>query len=335
MRLIIILILFIVAPFVGRSEAEREGKPKIEVSLSPTTIMIGDQPILQIKITKDVSQKVAFPEFDRQMNDYIEVLMQGAIDTVRQDNSREMTLTRNYLLTTFVAGEHHIDSLPVFYLDGNVVDTLYSTQPMKLMVNTYLIDTTTQTIFDIKPPIHTRLLLKEILNYIMLGIVALIVIAIIIYVVIKLRRKEPIFSKPKVPAHIKAESQLSKIKDMQLWQQGKHKEYYTMITDTIRNYLDDRFHKNAMEMTTDEIMTSIKDDAIPQGDKDMLQELLMLSDLVKFAKFTPSIDDNERSFATAYDFVEHTKRAEESIDNEEESNVEEVSSNEKREEEKI
>ncbi len=309
--LIIIILLFIVMPFVGRSSVEKDDKaPKVSATISPSTIMIGDQPIITVTVTKDVTHKIGFPDFPQEMSEHLEMLFHGAIDTLRDENSREMTLIRKYVITTFQAGEHTIDGIPIFYVNGDKIDTLYS-QPLKMQVNTYQIDTTKQTIYDIKQPIHTPLLLVEIEKYIYWGLFGLIVAVILIYIIIKLRRKEAIFTRAKVPPHIRAASELNKIKDMKLWQQGKHKEYYTMITDIIRNYLDERFHKNAMEMTTEEIMESIKDDTISQVDKDMLQELLMLADLVKFAKLTPQIDDNENSFIWAYNFVEHTKSAEE------------------------
>ncbi len=325
-RSIVVFLLFIAMPFVGATVTDSDSKPKVEVSLSHDTIMIGDQPILTIKVTKDISHRVAFPEFEQNMTQYIEMLAALGVDTLKEEGSRTMTLSRNHIITSFVAGRHRLDSLPLFLVgrDGKI-DTLYS-HPLEFTVQTYDIDTTKQYIFDIKAPIDTPLLLKEILHYIILAILVIMLIAVAVYVIIKLRRKEPIFAKPKLPPHIVAVSELNKIKDMRLWQQGKHKEYYTMITDTVRIYLEDRFTKRAMEMTTEEIMDSIKEDSISQTDKDMLHELLTLADLVKFAKYNPTEEANENSFIRAFDFVEHTKAAEESIDENKQEEVQEDSS---------
>ena len=42
-----------------------------------------------------------------------------------------------------------------------------------------------------------------------------------------------------------------------VWQNGKVKEYHTQLTDIVREYLENRFHFEALEMTTDEILEEI------------------------------------------------------------------------------
>lgn len=309
--LFIILVILLFAPFNGVKAGDlADNRPVVKAKFSADTIMIGDQPTLTVTVNKDVSQKVFFPEFDKKIAEGIEVLFQGKIDTVRVEGSREMVLTRNYIITIFDAGEYHLDGFPVVMYDGEKPDTLI-TEPLSITVNTYQIDTLTQKIYDVKAPIETPLQLAEIRDYIILGLLLFALAAIIVYLVIRFRNKESLFARPKLPPHVIAVGELQKIKQMELWQQGKHKEYYTLLADTVREYLDGRFGKNAMEMTTDEIMASIKEDVISEKDKSMLYELLSLADLVKFAKYVPDKDDNEISLQHAYEFVEHTKSAEE------------------------
>ena len=62
---------------------------------------------------------------------------------------------------------------------------------------------------------------------------------------------------PKLPPHEQALKELDAIKQQKLWQQGRSKEYYTLITETLRRYMVDRFGINAMEMTSDEILALI------------------------------------------------------------------------------
>lgn len=318
--LIIFGIFVLLSMPMGLVAQKGAGTQKVSAYFSRDTIMIGDQPTLTIKVTKDVADRVAFPEFDAKMTDEFELISQGDIDTTRTDGSRVMELVREYVVTVFDAGNYTIDGLGVVFYDETKADTLIS-NPLNIVVNTYVIDTTTQKIYDVKAPIETPLRFNEISKYVYWGALALLLIALAIYVIIRLRRKESFFSRPKLPPHVIAVGELKKIENMNLWQKGKHKEYYTMLTDTVRTYLEARFGTSAMEMTTDEIMNAINTDTITPSDRAMLYELLSTADLVKFAKFIPDNADNTAALATAYSFVEHTKVEEPSPEAEQEADT--------------
>jgi hypothetical protein len=79
----------------------------------------------------------------------------------------------------------------------------------------------------------------------------------------------------------------------------------------VRLYIEERFHVNALESTTDEIMTAFRSQVVDRDSKDRLQQLLMLSDLVKFAKQFPIESEHNFTLQNAFDFVNGTKREEE------------------------
>jgi hypothetical protein len=114
--------------------------------------------------------------------------------------------------------------------------------------------------------------------------------------------------KPKLPPHVIALQELDKLKNEELWQHEKVKDYYTRLTDIVRVYIEDRFTISAMEQTTFEILTSfnIKEEQIEKKSFDELKEILEVSDLVKFAKFTPLPDENHMMLSNAYLFVKET-----------------------------
>ena len=102
-----------------------------------------------------------------------------------------------------------------------------------------------------------------------------------------------------------------------MWQEGKHKEYYSALTDILRTYIDGHFGVGAMEMTSDEIIEAMRSVELPQKSAMDLTEILREADLVKFAKATPEAEENEAAFTAAWDFVEQTRPVEESEENEE------------------
>jgi len=115
---------------------------------------------------------------------------------------------------------------------------------------------------------------------------------------------------PPVPAHIVAIEALEKLRNEKLWQNNKHKQYYSGLSDILRTYLAGRFEVGAMEMTTDEIADALREVDIEHKSKMDLLSVLRDADLVKFAKATPEASENELAYDKAFYFVENTKPVE-------------------------
>ena len=96
-----------------------------------------------------------------------------------------------------------------------------------------------------------------------------------------------------------------------LWQEGKLKLYHSQLTDIIREYIENRFKIQAQELTTDEILFGFRNIAIDEESKYKLKQILLIADLVKFAKEVPLASENEMSMSNSYDFINGTKREEE------------------------
>ena len=110
---------------------------------------------------------------------------------------------------------------------------------------------------------------------------------------------------------------MEELQNQKLWQNNKHKEYYSALTDILRTYIDGRFGVGAMEMTTDEIIEAIKSLDLSQKLAMDVLNLLRDADLVKFAKAMPEAAENESAFSKVYYFVEETKPVEQTEENEE------------------
>ena len=117
--------------------------------------------------------------------------------------------------------------------------------------------------------------------------------------------------KPPKPSHFTALQKMDEIKsDVSLKGEESAKEFYTRLTDALREYMHSRYGFNATDMTTGEIIENL----LRFNDKDAIKELkeiLEVADLVKFAKFRPSLNENDRNMLCAIDFVNATKDVEE------------------------
>jgi hypothetical protein len=89
---------------------------------------------------------------------------------------------------------------------------------------------------------------------------------------------------PVVPAHIRARQKL----DEALAHIAQAKIFCTMVSDTIRMYLEERFDFHAPERTTEEFLYELRGTNLLLPDqKESLGEFLKRCDLVKFARYEP------------------------------------------------
>ena len=298
-----------------------DNAPKVSGSIEPDSIGIGDRFTFTIDVEKDIVQSLFFPDFRGMQNDKYELIEDVPVDTLSREG-RKLKLRKRYVLAAFQEGGHYI--IPqVMYADKNIVDTLSAPDTMLLKVSTFQIDSTSHTIFDIKPQKTLRFKMGEITGYILWSIIALIIIVLLLYVAKRILAHygksfgdlfKPV---PPLPPHEQAFKALEQLRAERLWQEGKHKEYYSALTDILRTYIDGHFGVGAMEMTSDEIIEAMRAVELPQKSAMDLTQILRDADLVKFAKAVPEAEENEAAMSAAWDFVEQTRPVEESEENEE------------------
>lgn len=284
--------------------------PKISGTVEPDSIGIGDRFLYSIEVEKDLMQEIYFPDFSQAKTDYYELIEDRAIDTLSREG-RKLKLRKSYLMAAFQEGMHNV--LPeVMYLDKNIIDTLQGNDTLRLMVTTFEIDSTSHTIYDIKPQRTLKFKMGEISGYITWTIIILLIL-VALYLIAKrvLAHYGKSFSDifkpaPPLPPHEIALRDLKRLHGERLWQEGKHKQYYSSLTDILRAYIAGQFGVGALEMTSDEIIEAMRGVEIPQKQKMDLTELLRDADLVKFAKAMPEAEANEAAYTMALNFVEQT-----------------------------
>lgn len=84
------------------------------------------------------------------------------------------------------------------------------------------------------------------------------------------------------------------------------KEYFTQLTDILRDYLAARFGINAMEMTSRQIMQKLADQEDVREKRGYVRKILDVADFVKFAKVRPLPADNVEAYDNAVNFVKET-----------------------------
>ena len=283
--------------------------PKISGTVEPDSIGIGDRFLYTIEVERDLMQEVYFPDFNQSVEHY-EMIEDRPVDTLSREG-RKLKLRKSYLMAAFQEGIHNV--LPeVMYLDKNIIDTLRGEDTLRLMVTTFEIDSTSHTIFDIKPQRTLKFKFGEISGYVTWTIIAIIILVLLFLIAKRIlahygKSFSDIFKPaPPLPPHEIALRDLKKLHSERLWQEDKHKLYYSGLTDILRAYIAGQFGVGALEMTSDEIIEAMRGVEIPQKQKMDLTELLRDADLVKFAKAMPEAEANEAAYTMALNFVEQT-----------------------------
>lgn len=295
-------------------------------TVQPSEILIGEQALINLQVIAPKDKEILFPVYQDSIVGGLEVLSMGNADTTITDNVR--TINVKYLVTSFDSTLYFIPSMPVS--DG--IDTVFSnsfglkvTAPeLKDSTLAYLekmntgqtdsIDFDALQLNDIKPIQKLPFSWKDFLGLLWIPLIILLLLAIvgtIIYFIIRKNKKGYFFTPPPVlPAHVRAMKSLDKIKTEKLWQQERHKEFYTQLTDVLRRYIHERYGVNSLEMTSGEILNIIRTKAEEDSVYENLKQVLTVADLVKFAKHKPFIDENDLSMMNAYFFVNQTKEDE-------------------------
>ena len=288
----------------------------VSATLDTHAVRIGEQVKLHltVKYRGDQGQdiNVKWPEFRDTLSGSVEIIDKTKVEKIIDKND-PLSFTQRQTLTITSYEEGFYPIQPISFMVNGDTGNIRETEALLLEVQSVPVDTT-QGIKAIKGPMEEPFDWREAIPYVLWGLAILALVGAIVWLIIKLTRKKPVTveKKPKVviPPHIKALQALNELRGQNLWQEGKVKQYHSAISEILRTYIEERYKLNALEQTTEEILTSLRTVVIDSESKAKLKQILTLADLVKFAKEQPLAQENEMSLANAFSFVEGTARPE-------------------------
>lgn len=281
------------------------GNVTFRAKLDSATLLMGKTTALHLEITQDKDARGFFPgeQLDT-LNAMVEIAERPAADTTDLGNNR-IQINRDLIIQSFDSGMWVIKPIP-YVVNG---DTAYCNQ---LSLKVMPVDVSQmKDIEDIKPVEDVPFNLFDWLpDYWWAWLLGLLLIAAAIWAYLAFHKKgvNPLRpTKKRLPPYEEAMLSLQNLKAAQLWQQGKEKEYFTGLTDILRVYLDRRFGINAVEMTSSQIIDTLKKNEETKAVNEQMEMILEVADIVKFANARPLADDNEVAFQRAVNFVEATR----------------------------
>ena len=279
-----------------------------EARIDTLLLLIGEQRELTLDVTCGSKQKVKMPDFlpQQPINSQVEIVEVLGTDTTLLDDGKRMQVIQRYSIT---AWDSAFVLLPPFTIE--VDGQPYQSKQLALKVLTVPVDTVhVDQFFPPKDIQRNPFSWDDWKPVIWFFVINQLLLLILLWLYTHWRENKPLIQiirrKRKLPPHQIAMNEIERIKGERKWAEEDSKEYYTQLTDTLRNYIKERYGFNAMEMTSSEIIERLlqEQDATALAE---LRQLFTTADLVKFAKWTTMINENDANLVSAIDFINQTK----------------------------
>ncbi|MBI5473084.1 MAG: hypothetical protein HY961_12140 [Ignavibacteriae bacterium] len=236
----------------------------------------------------------------------------GTLFVLNRDSIHESTNSSSRTSLTMAAYDSGTAIVPpiqfAYQLPNDSTINIIATNPLVLKIRLVEVDTALG-IKDIKPVLSIPLTVAE-LSLIVGSLVAIAVLAYNIYLYRKRKKErtpEDVYIPPEKPAHVIALEELAILKEKRLWQQGLIKPFYSEATEIVRRYFENRYGFMSLEKTTEETLSDLRQFPSAHPIIEPTNRILRRADLVKFAKYEPSIPDHEDMLATAFEIIDKTR----------------------------
>ena len=280
----------------------------VEAKIDSIQMLIGQQVHVTVTATTPSNAKVVFPSFKSR-----DTLVAGVeVLNISKEQKEELEqghqqISRVYTLTSFDGKLYYLPPFQV-KVDGKT----YQSKSLALKVLEVEVDTTNlNQYYGPKDVQNNPFLWSDWSTAFWLSVLILLLMAVAYYLYLRLRDNKPIIKSFKIVKkllpHQKAMKEIEQIKADKMVSSENQKEYYTKLTDTLRRYIEERYKFSAMEMTSSEIIERLTQDG-DQKSLDELRELFTTADLVKFAKYSTLINENDKNLVSAIEFINQTKQ---------------------------
>ncbi len=308
----LLILYWLIYPAGGFASAQESVTVQWEIEPTPDQgWTIGDPIHLQLIATGPSQGGISLPELPDQWGPF-EVSDQELLEPIQNDNDT-ITIIREATVIPWSVGELETPPVSVQYRDAQGEIQEKPAPALTIAIGSVLPGDDTEK-RDLKPQASLSLNSPPIWPWILGGIVATVLISALVWWIIRRSRRKVAgpeavaITDDRYPEEI-AYEKLDHIAALDLPVTGKLKHHYEMVTDCMRAYLEGIYHIPAKEQTTGEIMISLRKlkqstqhDIVPS-----LRSLLEEADMVKFAKFTPSIECARSSVDEARRLVDITK----------------------------
>ena len=281
----------------------------VDVRIDSLQLLIGEQTGLTLSVSMGAKQKLQMPELKsgQELVPNVELVQVMKPDTNLLNDGERMEVTQRYVITAWDSAFYY---LPPFKV--KVDNQEYESKSLAMKV--YTVDVDTLHLDQFFPPngmMSPPFAWKDWRALVALSFVVAMLSLLAYFLIDRARKGKPIVRiirrKKVLPPHKVAIDEIERIKAERKWAEEDSKEYYTLLTETLRTYIQNRYGFRAMEMTSGEIIERL----LQENDEESLNELrdiFRTADLVKFAKWSTLINENDANLVAAVEYINQTKQ---------------------------
>lgn len=281
----------------------------VDVRMDSLQFFIGEQTDITLSVCMGSEQKLKLPEIRKgnELVPNVEVVAVSRPDTCLMNDGKRMEVKQKYTVT---AWDSSFYSLPPFSVtvDGKE----YPSKTLALKVYTVDVDTLDTNKFSppygvMEPPFSWGDWRMPVAASFLLVFLLLLSLYLYYHIVVGKPIVRIIRRKKALPPHEVAIDEIERIKAERKWAEEDSKEYYTLLTDTLRTYIRERYGFNAMEMTSAEIIARLTEENNEEALNE-LRDIFNTADLVKFAKYSTLVNENDANLMAAVEYINQTKK---------------------------
>ncbi len=281
----------------------------VDITIDSLQLMVGEQTGITLDVSCDAGQAVKMPMYQpgHELVENVEVVKVLPPDTTMLNDGKRMQLSQKYVVTAWDSSFYYLPPMEV-----EVAGKKYESKSLALKVYTVDVDTMNLDLFfGPKNEMDAPFAWEDWRGAVWASILMVLLMVVAMVMLVSLKTGKPLIRivirrKPKLPPHQVALQEIEKIKQERTWAQEDSKEYYTQLTDTLRTYIQERYKFSAMEMTSSEIIERLTQENDEEALNE-LRELFRTADLVKFAKYSTLINENDANLMTALEYINQTK----------------------------
>ncbi len=292
--------IFLISASLQAQESE------VLASIDSTQILIGQQINYQVEVLANQGETVIFPE--GQTFSPLEMIESYAVDTA-SSASAKMRLIKKYGLTQFDSGSYKIPRQKILIGTRTV-----ETDSFRVEVKNVILDTVNQGLYDIKPVIELPKDYSNWWKYLFWILPVVLAIGLFLWWLLHRHKKQKEAEKY-VPPFEKALATLHELDEKDFIITARYKEYYSVLTDAVRRYYDEKVYDRALESTTDELIERLEVER-ESGHIDFspqtiakLKDIFKRADLIKFARVNPPEGKAQSDRLAVEQIVKETKDA--------------------------
>lgn len=278
----------------------------VDAVIDTLLIRVGEQTKIHLQVSMDSDVSYDFPQYNDTIVNGVECLEVSEPSITSLNDGKRILVTRDYLVTSFDSGHYFLPPMEVL-----VNQKPYYSKNLSLKVFSVDVDLSKPNeFFGPKDVMDAPFEWEDWALIFWLSILLIPMCALCCYLIVRYKDNKPIIKRirlaPKLAPHQKAMNEIQAIKSEKTWSQEDSKEYYTRLTDALRNYIKERYGFNATEMTSTEIIEHLTEEKDEQA-LDELRQLFQTADLVKFAKYNTLMNENDMNLVNAVEFINKTK----------------------------